>query len=93
MVFSSTALRLQFAVRFLIVAMFGAAIGSALSLAFSEKMLSFMLRSLGVASFVIDHRFATVSVPIASVLLCLFLFAFITASRIKKVEPRTLITD
>ena len=91
--FSSGSLRLQFALRFLIVALTGIVIGTALSLSFSEKLLSYMLRSMGIASFVIDYRFATVFMPIAATALGFFVFAYITAARIKKVEIRTLITE
>ena len=91
--FTSAALRLQFALRFLIVASIGVVIGSALSLTFSERLLSVMLRSMGIAEFVIDYRFATIFLPIAAVTLSFFVFAYITASRIKKVEIRTLITE
>ena len=91
--FSSGSLRLQFALRFLIVALTGIVIGTALSLSFSEKLLSYMLRSMGIANFVIDYRFATVFMPIAATALGFFVFAYITAARIKKVEIRTLITE
>ncbi|MBQ5311097.1 MAG: ABC transporter permease, partial [Oscillospiraceae bacterium] len=91
--FTSGRLRLQFAMRFLIVALIGVVTGTALSLIFSERLLSVMLRSMGIAEFVIDYRFATIFMPIAAVLLSFFIFSFITASRIKKVEIRTLITE
>lgn len=91
--FTSAGLRLQFALRFLIVALIGIVIGTAFSLTFSEKLLSYMLRSMGIANFVIDYRFATIFLPIAAAALGFFAFAFITASRIKKVEIRTLISE
>ena len=55
--FTSGKLRMQFAMRFLMVAFFGIIIGTALSLTLSDKMLSWMLRSMGIARFVIDYRF------------------------------------
>ena len=91
--FTSRNLRLQFAVRFLIVAFFGIIIGTTLSLALSEKILSFMLRSMGIVNFVIEYRFITVFLPIAAVALCYFLFAYIAAGKTKKVEVRSLITE
>ena len=80
-------------VRDSIVALAGIVIGTALSLSLSEKLLSYMLRSMGIANFVIDYRFATVFMPIAATALGFFVFAYITAARIKKVEIRTLITE
>jgi ABC-type lipoprotein release transport system permease subunit len=91
--FTSRNLRLQFAVRFLIVAFFGIIIGTALSLTLSEKMLSYMLRSMGIVNFVIEYRFITVFLPIAAVALCYFLFAYMAAGKTKRVEVRSLITE
>lgn len=91
--FTSNSLRLQFAVRFLIVAVLGISIGTAASLCFSEKLASLMLRSMGIAKFVIEYRFMTVALPIIAVALSYFLFAFITASRTKRIEVRSLITE
>ena len=91
--FTSNSLRLQFAVRFLIVAVLGISIGTAASFCFSEKLATLMLRSMGIANFVIEYRFMTVALPILAVALSYFLFAFITASRTKRIEVRTLITE
>jgi len=90
---TSDKLRVQFAIRFLIVSIIGIAFGTTLSLLFSSKLLSFMLRSMGIAEFFIDYSFSTVMIPIITVAICFFLFAYITASRVKKVEVRTLITE
>ena len=91
--FTSGNLRLQFAVRFLIVALFGILIGTTLSLTLSEKLLSFMLRSMGIVNFVIDYRFITVFLPMAAVAICYFLFAYIAAGKTRRVEVRSLITE
>ena len=91
--FTSGNLRLQFAVRFLIVAFFGILIGTTLSLTLSEKLLSRMLRSMGIVNFVIDYRFITVFLPIAAVAISYFLFAYIAAGKTRRVEIRSLITE
>ena len=91
--FTSGNLRMQFAVRFLIVAFFGILIGTTMSLTISEKMLSFMLRSMGIVRFVIDYRFLTVFLPIIAVSLSYFVFAYLVAGKTKKVEVRNLITE
>ncbi len=91
--FTSGNLRMQFAVRFLIVAFFGILIGTTMSLTISEKMLSLMLRSMGIARFVIDYRFPTVFLPILAVALSYFIFAYLVAGKTKKVEIRNLITE
>ena len=91
--FTAGNLRMQFAVRFLIVAFFGILIGTTMSLTISEKMLSFMLRSMGIVRFVIDYRFLTVFLPIIAVSLSYFVFAYLVAGKTKKVEVRNLITE
>ena len=91
--FTSGNLRLQFAVRFLIVAFFGILIGTTMSLTLSEKLLSLMLRKMGIAKFVIDYRFMTVLLPIVAVALSYFFFAWLVAGKTKKVEVRNLITE
>lgn len=91
--FTSGNLRLQFAVRFLIVAFFGIIIGGTLSIAFSEKLLSVLLRSMGIAKFVIEYRFVTVFLPVVAVAVSYFGFAYLTTGKIKKVEVRNLITE
>ena len=91
--FSSGNLRMQFAIRFLIIAVFGIIIGTTLSLAFSERLLSYLLRSMGIVNFAIDYRFITVILPVAAVALSYFCFAYLTARKVKKVEVRNLITE
>lgn len=91
--FTSANLRLQFAIRFLIVALFGILIGSTLSFTLSERLLSMMLRSMGIANFVIDYRFMTVFFPCVAVALSYFIFAYMIAGKTKKVEVRNLITE
>ena len=91
--FSSGNLRIQFAMRFLIIAIFGIVIGTTLSLTLSEKLLSYLLRSMGIVNFVIDYRFITVFLPVAAVALSYFGFAYLTAGKVKKVEVRNLIVE
>ena len=91
--FTSANLRMQFAMRFLIIAFFGIIIGTTLSLAFSEQLLSYLLRSMGIVNFVIDYRFITVFLPVVAVALSYFCFAYMVAGKVKKVEVRNLITE
>lgn len=91
--FTSRELRKQFAVRFLIVALIGSAIGSGLAAAFSGNMLSSILRMVGISDFAVTFRVATFAVPITMVSLCVCLFAYMASRRVKKVEVRELIVE
>lgn len=91
--FTSNALRLQFAVRFLIVALIGSALGSVLSLFFTQPVLSMVFRLLGISSF--NTRFTPVSfvIPIAIIAVSFFGFAYLASGKIKKVEIKELVVE
>lgn len=91
--FKVSSLRLQFAVRFLIVAVIGSAIASVLSYLFSSKLLSLMLRSMGVTNMTVGFKVLTFTVPIVIILICFFLFAYIVSGKIKEVEVTELIVE
>lgn len=91
--FSSGRLRLQFAVRFLIVAVLGSVIGSALAAAFSEDMLSSILRMMGISSFKVPFHIITFAIPVMMICVCFFVFAFAAARKIKKVEVKELVVE
>lgn len=91
--FTAVRLRLQFALRFLIASVIGAAIGSGLAAVFAGRMLSSILRLIGISSFQVSFRFRTFAVPVAVISLCFFFFAFTASRRIKKVEVRELVAE
>lgn len=91
--FTSNKLRLQFSVRFLIVSLIGSALGSFLSLCFTENVLSMVFRTTGIASF--NARFTPVSfaVPVTLICICFFIFAYFASRKIKKVEIKELVIE
>lgn len=88
-----SSLRLQFALRFLISAVIGSVFGTLLSLLISERMLEILIRSFGIARFNAAFTPMTFIVPIALILLCFFVFAYIISGKIKKVDVRELIFE
>lgn len=91
--FTTERLRLQFALRFLIVAVSGSVIGSGMAAACSEKILSSFLRMIGISSFQVPFGFLTFAVPALLICLCFFGFAFLAAGRIKRVEVKELVAE
>lgn len=91
--FTSRHLRLQFAARFLIVAVLGSIVGGVLAAMFSGNVLSLMLRMIGISSFSETFYVHTFAVPVAMICGCFYLFAFMEAGRVKKVEVRELIVE
>lgn len=91
--FTSGHLRLQFAVRFLIVSILGSAAGALLSVMFSGKVLSGLLRSIGITRFAVDFTAFTFAAPIALICVCLFIFAYFVSRKIKNVAVRELVVE
>ncbi len=89
--FTSGNLRMQFAVRFLIVAVIGAVAGTVLSLMFSAEFLGKVLRVMGISHFEVSYTPLTVILPIAIACICFFAFAYIASRKIKKVEITELV--
>lgn len=91
--FQTSGLRWQFAFRFLIVSVLGAAAGGIVSCFFSGKLLSVLLRSIGIVSFQTNISFSTVAIPIAVICLSFFLFSYLVSGKIKTVKIRELVTE
>lgn len=91
--FTAVRLRLQFAVRFVIVAAVGAVFGGASAAAFAGKMLSAILRLIGISSVHVTFYVTTFAVPILLICVCFFLFAYVASRRINRVEVRELISE
>lgn len=91
--FTVKKLRLQFAVRFLIISIIGSVIGSLLSFILSGSVLSFVLRQIGITSFVTEFTVNTFVLPVAVICICFFVFAYLVSRKVKKVEIKELITE
>lgn len=91
--FTVDSLRMQFAVRFTIVAVIGAALGCGLSMVWSRKMLTYILRVVGLTDFTTDYSPQTFIIPALIVSLCFFITSYIASHRVKTVEVRELITE
>lgn len=91
--FTTGKLRLQFAVRFLIISVLGALLGTAMGTLFIDKLLSVMLRNIGITNFCAGFTPMAIIVPAAAICLCFFLFALLVSRKIRKVGIRQLITE
>lgn len=91
--FTTWNLRLQFAVRFLIVALMGSVIGVGFSVSVNDKMLSMLLRMMGVTKFRSEFTWVTLFMPSVLICVCFFLFAFLASGKVKKVDVRELIVE
>lgn len=91
--FTSFNLRIQFAVRFLIVALIGSFFGAILSMFFSGRLLCSVLRLMGITNFVVEFTVSTFLGPIILICGCFFLFAFLVSGKMKRVEIRELVME
>ena len=91
--FTSKNLRFQFAVRFLMVSLIGSAVGSALSVMFSGKLLSTLLYGIGITQFSVEFTAFTFAAPIALICVCFFIFAYFVSRKIKNVAVRELVVE
>lgn len=86
-------LRLQFAVRFLIVAIISSVIGVGLSMMLSEKLVALLLRSIGISVFKMIFTAKIFALPVLLICGCFFAFSYLVSRRIRNVDVKELITE
>lgn len=91
--FTSGMLRLQFAVRFLIISVIGAAVGIAFGLVLSGWTISQMLKMVGLSTIVVTYTPSIFILPTLVICCCFFLFAFLVSGKIKRVETKELVIE
>lgn len=91
--FTCVKLRFQFAIRFLIVALLGSLLGSAICYALSGKMLTVLLYEAGISNFQTRFGVMTFIIPVSVICASFFIFSYFVSGRIKKVEVRELVIE
>ena len=91
--FTSTNLRVQFALRFALVAGIGADIGSLLAIFFAKPLIRMILSAVHISDFVTDSGVLPYFIPATLICLSFFVFAYLLSRKVKKVEVRELITE
>ena len=91
--FSTNRLRLQFALRFSIVAFIGCCFGVIMSLFLSNICLGILFSFLGVSNFSIGNDITSMVLPTVYMVVVYFIFSYLMSKKIKKVETRILISE
>lgn len=91
--FTSRNLRLQFAIRFLVIALLGSVIGAAGSVLGSEALLEKILYMIGISNLDAEYSVLVFAVPIGVASVCFFVFSYAAARQIKKVETKELVIE
>lgn len=91
--FTSHRLRLQFAVRFFIVAILGSLLGIGLSIVFSSPLLGMLFSVIGLPKVVVEYTVTSLLVPALAISVSFFLFAYLASGKIRRVLIRELVTE
>lgn len=91
--FTSRRLRLQFALRFLMIAVVGSMLGICASLLFNSGMMSTLLKTMGVTKFNPTYTPFSLLFPSLLLGLCFFIFSYLASAKIKHVAARELIVE
>lgn len=91
--FRAAQLRLQFALRFLLVSILGAALGVLAGLAGTDRLLTAVMRFAGVSSMRVGLTPETVLLPAALLCLSFFGFAYLASRKIKGVHLQELVVE
>lgn len=91
--FTSGNLRMQFAFRFTLTALIGSAIGCLLSILWSEPLIRYIIKIVGISEISMDLSVMSYLGPAAALCVCFFVFSYITSRCIRNVEIRELITE
>ncbi len=91
--FTSSELRVQFALRFAMVAVLGSILGIILNLALSDVCGSFLFSFMGVSRAGVHVIWWINGIPMVFMILNYFVFSYLASGRIKRVETRILISD
>lgn len=91
--FTNNKLRLQFSLRFLVISIIGSIFGVVLSLILSDDLLNLIFSLFGICEVSIIYTPQSILLPFIVIALCLFVFAYLSAKKINKVEIRELIAE
>ena len=91
--FTARNLRLQFALRFMIVSLLGSGLGVILTLLLMNQCFAWLLSYVGISHIETEIVWMSVLVPIGMMTVVFFLFSYWKAGKIKKVQPRVLISE
>jgi putative ABC transport system permease protein len=91
--FSSARLRLQLALRFVIITFFGGILGILLETQLGSKMLSACLQGVGISSINLGFNITNALLPLIMMPLLAVLSSYVSSGNTKKVSPYELINE
>ena len=91
--FSVPSLRMQFALRFLLIAVLGAAAGCLGAVCFSCRMLSVLMRFIGITRFGEAPAWYMLLIPAAAVSAAFFVFSYLSSRCIRTFSVQALVNE
>lgn len=91
--FTSGKLRMQFAIRFFMVALIGSVVGAFTGAWFSVDVINLVFRLFGVSSVTTDNTMFTYITAVAFISICVFVFSYLVSGKMKRVEIKELVTE
>lgn len=91
--FRTNRLRLAFALRFGMVALAGAALGTILAMFFTDPLVSALMKLAGISNFASSPAMESILVPSAAVILLFTGFAYLASGKVKKIALTILISE
>jgi len=91
--FTSSSLRLQFALRFFLVSGISGLIGAVVSILLMNTCMGFLLSFMGISKFKGSVTAMAVLGPVLFMALVFLIFSYLLSGRIKRVEARILISE
>lgn len=91
--FTSGQLRIQFALRFVIVSFFGSVVGIIFSIFLMNPCMVFFLHFVGVSRIKVEFSMVSMVFPVILMVAVFFVFSYLMAGKIKHVQPRILIVE
>lgn len=91
--FSSARMRLQLALRFVLVTVIGGLIGAVVETIWGSEVFSLLLNNFGLSSFRIEFSIINAAIPVAAIALLAILSAYVSSGNTKKVSVYALINE
>lgn len=91
--FTSRQLRLQFALRFVILSLAGSVLGVVLSVVLLNPCMEILLSFVGISQVEMELSLNSVVFPVLMMVVVFFVFSWLLAGRIRRVQPRILIVE
>lgn len=91
--FTTNYLRILFSIRFFLISIVGSFIGFIFNYLFNDKIMSMLLKNMGISNFKTTYTLRSVLIPCIVINISYLMFSYLLSYKIKKVSVKELITE